>query len=84
MQREMAWLSVYKAGLVRWLRLRPPLMPIVAFIYCLFGKGLIFSGRAGLFYAVQRMVAESILSLMVLEAKLRDRANIPSSSSEEQ
>jgi glycosyltransferase involved in cell wall biosynthesis len=51
-----------------------PLMPIVSFIYCLFGKGLIFSGRAGIFYALQRMVAEAILSLMVLEAKLRDRS----------
>jgi len=79
MQRELEWLRVGDAGLVRWLRLRPPLMPIVAFIYCLFGKGLIFSGRAGIFYALQRMVAEAILSLMVLEAKLRERASISSS-----
>jgi glycosyltransferase involved in cell wall biosynthesis len=78
MQRELEWLRLRKAGLVRWLRLRPPLMPIVAFIYCLFGKGLIMSGRAGVFYALQRMVAEAILSLMVLEAKLRDRAGISS------
>jgi hypothetical protein len=54
-------------------------MPIVAFIYCLFGKGLIFGGRAGMFYALQRMVAEAVLSLMVLEAKLRDRASMASS-----
>jgi glycosyltransferase involved in cell wall biosynthesis len=80
MERELGWLRVGRAGLVRWLRLRPPLMPIVAFIYCLFGKGLIVSGRAGIFYALQRMVAESILSLMVLEAKLRDRAGMSSSN----
>lgn len=79
MQRELERLRVDRAGLVCWLRLRPPLMPIVAFIYCLFGKGLIVNGRAGLLYALQRMVAEAILSLMVLESKLRDRANIPSS-----
>jgi glycosyltransferase involved in cell wall biosynthesis len=76
MQRELERLPVDGAGLVRWLRLRPPLMPIVTFIYCLFGKGLIFSGRPGIFYALQRMVAEAILSLMVLEAKLRNRSHI--------
>ena len=79
MQRELEALHVGRAGLVRWLRLRPPLMPIVVLIYCLFVKGLIVSGRAGIFYALQRMVAEAVLSLMVLEAKLRDRAGIPSS-----
>jgi glycosyltransferase involved in cell wall biosynthesis len=84
MQRELEWLRVDRAGLVRWLRLRPPLMPIVVFIYCLFGKGLIVSGRAGIFYALQRMVAEAILSLMVLEAKLRDRSGISSSNRFEQ
>jgi glycosyltransferase involved in cell wall biosynthesis len=80
MRRELEWLHADKGGLVRWLRLRPPLMPIVTFIYCLFGKGLILGGRAGMFYALQRMVAEAVLSLMVLEAKLRDRAGIPSSN----
>jgi glycosyltransferase involved in cell wall biosynthesis len=79
MQRELEWLHAGKGGLVRWLRLRPPLMPIVTFIYCLFGKGLIFGGRAGMFYTLQRMAAETVLSLMVLEAKLRKRADIPPS-----
>jgi glycosyltransferase involved in cell wall biosynthesis len=79
MELEFDWLRMGRGGLVRWLRLRPPLMPIVAFIYCLFAKGLIVSGRAGIFYALQRMVAEAILSLMVLEAKLRDRPSICSS-----
>jgi glycosyltransferase involved in cell wall biosynthesis len=76
MQRELERLRGGGSGLVRWLRLRPPLMPIVAFIYCLFGKGLIVNGRAGMYYALQRMVTEAILSLMMLEAKLRDRAGI--------
>ena len=80
MQRELEWLRVGKGGLVRWLRLRPPLMPIVTFIYCLFGKGLIISGRAGIFYALQRMIAEAVLALMVLEAGLRDRAGVLNSN----
>jgi glycosyltransferase involved in cell wall biosynthesis len=75
MQRELDYLSMDKTGLARWLRLRPPLMPIAIFFYCLFGKGLLFNGRAGIFYALQRMVAEATLSLMVLEKKLRDSSN---------
>ena len=39
MQRELEALHVGRAGLVRWLRLRPPLMPIIVLIYCLFVKG---------------------------------------------
>jgi glycosyltransferase involved in cell wall biosynthesis len=78
MRRELEWLHVSRGGLVRWLRLRPPLMPIVTFLYCLFGRGLIISGRAGIFYALQRTVAEAVLSLLVLESKLRDRAGISS------
>jgi glycosyltransferase involved in cell wall biosynthesis len=72
MQRELDYFHNDKGGLVRWLRLKPPLMPIAVFFYCLFGKGLLFNGRAGIFYALQRMVAEATLSLMVLEKKLRD------------
>jgi glycosyltransferase involved in cell wall biosynthesis len=74
MQRELDYVCKDKRGLVRWLRLRPPLMPIAVFLYCLFGKGLLFNGRAGIFYALQRMVAEAALSLMVLEEKLRNQA----------
>jgi glycosyltransferase involved in cell wall biosynthesis len=74
MQRELEWFRVRNSGLIRWLRLSPPLMPIAVFLYCLFGKGLLFNGRAGVFYALQRMVAEAVLSLMVLESKLRDSA----------
>ena len=74
MQRELDYLHAAKGGFVRWLRLRPPLMPIAVFLYCLFGKGLLFNGRAGIFYALQRMVAEAALSLMVLEEKLRNQA----------
>jgi hypothetical protein len=41
-------------------------MPIGVFLYCLFVKGLVLNGRAGIFYALQRMYAEAVLSLMVL------------------
>jgi glycosyltransferase involved in cell wall biosynthesis len=74
MQREFDYVRKDESGLVRWLRLRPPLMPIAVFLYCLFGRGLLFNGRAGIFYALQRMVAEAALSLMVLEEKLRNQA----------
>lgn len=74
MEREFEWLRGRKGGLVRWLRLTPPLMPIVVFLYCLVGKGLLLNGRAGIFYALQRMTAEAVLSLMVLERRLREKA----------
>jgi hypothetical protein len=79
-QRELDWLRAQNGGLARWLRLKPPLMPFVIFFYCLFGKGLVFNGRAGIFYALQRMVAEAALALMVLEQKLRDQSGVRNNS----
>jgi glycosyltransferase involved in cell wall biosynthesis len=84
MQREFDRLSVPETGIRRWMRLRPPLMPIAVFLYCLFGKGLIFNGRSGIFYALQRMVAEAVLSLLVLEAELRHDAAYSSSDRSEE
>ena len=78
MQRELDWIYKGKGGWVRWFRLRPPLMPIAVFLYCLFGRGLLLNGRSGIFYALQRMVAEAVLSLMVLEERLRHpRRSLP-------
>jgi hypothetical protein len=77
MQRELHWMRANKNGLARWLRLKPPLMPIAVFLYCVFGKGLLLNGRAGMFYALQRMVAECVLSLMVLEEQLRNDEKLP-------
>jgi glycosyltransferase involved in cell wall biosynthesis len=71
MRLELDRITVRRSGLKDWLRLRPPLAPFLVFFYCLFGRGLVFNGRAGLFYALQRMVAEAALSLMVLESQLR-------------
>jgi glycosyltransferase involved in cell wall biosynthesis len=41
------------------------------FLYTLLGKGLIFDGPAGWFYCFQRTVAEMILSLHLIERKLK-------------
>lgn len=44
--------------------------PMAMFFYCMFVKGNVLDGRAGLFYALQRAVAEGILSLYLLQALL--------------
>ena len=43
------------------------LAPIAAGIWCLIGKGLFADGKPGLYYTLQRVVAECILSLRLLE-----------------
>lgn len=48
-------------------------MPLLAFFYCLIVKGGILDGRAGLMYAIQRALAEAVLSLMMLENRLGKR-----------
>lgn len=53
------------------LRQVPLIMPVIGFLYCLFGKGLILNGKAGLHYASQRLIAEAILSLMLLDESCR-------------
>ena len=71
MAQELPHMHANPGGLKNRLRRMPPLMPIAAFLYCLFGRGLILDGRAGLFYALQRLLAETALALMVLEERLR-------------
>ena len=44
--------------------------PLAMFFYCMFVKGNVLDGRAGLFYALQRSIAEAILSLYLLEARV--------------
>jgi glycosyltransferase involved in cell wall biosynthesis len=77
MRRELDRLRRDQTGLRDWLRLRPPLMPIVVLFYCLFVKGLVLNGRAGIFYTLQRVSAEAVLSLMILEEKLRKQKTEP-------
>jgi len=70
MTRERQKLDSKRAGVRDWLRMHPPLMPLAVFFYCLFGKGLLFNGKAGLLYTLQRTIAEGILSLYILEKQL--------------
>lgn len=54
-------------------RLRRWLLPAPAavFFYTLFLKGLVFEGWRGWYYVLQRTLAEMILSLRLIEAKLK-------------
>ena len=45
--------------------------PFVVFFYCLFIKGTILNGRIGVYYSLQRMFAEFLLSLYLLESDLQ-------------
>jgi glycosyltransferase involved in cell wall biosynthesis len=71
MSRELPYLEQSR-GIKAWLRKHPPLMPVTIFLYTLFGRGLIFNGRAGMFYALQRLLAETVLALMVIEKRMKD------------
>lgn len=53
------------------LRKYPSISWLVVFFYCLFVKGLILDGRAGIYYALQRTAAEIILALNILDRQLR-------------
>ncbi|MFL6231035.1 MAG: glycosyltransferase family 2 protein, partial [Pyrinomonadaceae bacterium] len=44
--------------------------PFLMFLYCLFVKGVILNGRAGIYYAFQRTFAEFMLSLYLFENDL--------------
>jgi glycosyltransferase involved in cell wall biosynthesis len=65
--RSLSSSELSLADKVRRLRIvAPPAM----LLYCLFAKGAIFDGRAGLYYALQRTAAELVLSLYMIEADL--------------
>jgi glycosyltransferase involved in cell wall biosynthesis len=55
------------------LRTRYVIAPFLTVLYCLFYKGLILDGWAGVFYTCQRVFAELTLSLTLLDRKLRNR-----------
>lgn len=59
--------SWYRLSWRNRLRRAPPLAPIAVFLYCFFVKGGARDGRAGLYYALQRMLAEALLGLHLLE-----------------
>jgi glycosyltransferase involved in cell wall biosynthesis len=45
--------------------------PVGMGIYCFVVKGAVLDGRAGLFYTLQRVVSETLLSLYLIEAEQR-------------
>jgi glycosyltransferase involved in cell wall biosynthesis len=47
--------------------------PVLVFFYCLFVKGNALDGRRGVFYAMQRTVAEVMLSAFLVEAGILRR-----------
>jgi glycosyltransferase involved in cell wall biosynthesis len=69
-------LSANRAALPRADRIR--LMawpaPILVFLYVLVAKGCLFDGRAGWFYALQRLLAEILLALELIERRLSSAA----------
>lgn len=54
-------------------RIRKKILPAppLVLLFTLFGKGLVLDGWPGWFYALQRTLAEILLSLRLLEAKLK-------------
>jgi glycosyltransferase involved in cell wall biosynthesis len=58
-------------GLIDRLRLWIVIMPPLMFVYCYVVRGGILDGRAGLYYALQRSAAELILSLYLVDGRLR-------------
>lgn len=62
------------------IRKRMILAPPLVFLYCLIGRRLFLDGRAGWFYVFQRTLAEILLSLDLLERRLK---SAPEESHEE-
>jgi hypothetical protein len=62
------WKHIGWADRLRKMRI---VFPFIMFFYCLFVKGAIFDGPAGLFYSFQRMVAEMLLSLYLIAHDLK-------------
>lgn len=78
-QSRYARLEAEKLRTAQWSALRWPdrirrlrvVAPFAMLIYCLFVKGLILDGRAGVFYSFQRACAELLLSLYLIDHDLR-------------
>jgi glycosyltransferase involved in cell wall biosynthesis len=73
MRQEAAKISATPWKDLGWpdrLRAARVLAPFAAAAWCLIGKGLLLDGRAGLAYTLQRVVAEAILSLRLIERDL--------------
>lgn len=65
---ERDWKALSWPDKVRRMRL---VAPFVVFFYCLFFKKGFFNGRAGIYYAFQRMLFETLLSLELIEHDIK-------------
>ena len=59
----------HKLSLSDRLRKRKILAPLIIFIYCLIFKGSILDGWHGWYYTFQRVLAEILLSIHIIEAE---------------
>jgi glycosyltransferase involved in cell wall biosynthesis len=69
-------LTATPAHLLGWkdrLRKMIVLAPAMTLVHCLFWKGLILDGWAGVYYTLQRVYAELLLALMLVEARSEKR-----------
>ena len=57
-------------GFADKLRKAVVIAPVITFFYCLLIKKGLFDGKAGLYYAIQRATAETILSMRLLQLKM--------------
>jgi glycosyltransferase involved in cell wall biosynthesis len=89
-QRRYMKLEAEKLNGLEWeqlgwkdrLRKLKVISPIAMGVYCLVFKGAILDGRAGLYYALQRVFSEILLSLYLIEAE-QSRAEHPTLSATE-
>jgi glycosyltransferase involved in cell wall biosynthesis len=51
--------------------------PFLVLLYVLFVKGCLFDGWPGWYYALQRLLAETMIALEVLDRRIRSRAPAP-------
>ncbi len=49
------------------------LAPILTFVYCLLWKRLLLDGKPGIYYSLQRVFAEILLSISILDCSIRER-----------
>lgn len=54
------------------IRLTKVVAPVLVLIYCLFYKGVILDGWQGIYYALQRLLAELVLSIKLTEREFFD------------
>ena len=62
-------ISIKTAKTNNRLRKRKILAPLIIFIYCLILKGGILDGWHGWYYTFQRVLAELLLSIHIIEAE---------------